>query len=88
MLNLVLWILFGFVAGVVLYFLEKEEVRGGVLGSIMFGVAGSVLGGALSELLLGSVRQVDFVQLVVAFSFSLILLHLRASLFADPGRKI
>lgn len=51
--NLLSWIIFGFIAGFVVNFLDPTDSRG-VISTVILGVLGAILGGFLSSLLLGT----------------------------------
>jgi uncharacterized membrane protein YeaQ/YmgE (transglycosylase-associated protein family) len=80
LMNILAWIVFGLIAGVVARFLGKERERtdpAGILGAIALGIAGAVVGGYLSSLLLGwDVSGFSLAGLAVAVAGALLLLFI------------
>jgi len=54
-----LWIIFGFIVGVVSQWLVKGNRKLGCLGTIVLGVAGSLVGGTIWNVLTGSGLDVE-----------------------------
>ncbi len=80
-MNLVAWIIFGLISGIIAYQLDRKPVSGGVLGAILLGVLGSVLGGILANLLLGiDIGNFSLTSLVIAVTGSLLLLFINRTL--------
>jgi uncharacterized membrane protein YeaQ/YmgE (transglycosylase-associated protein family) len=79
-MNILAWIVFGLIAGVVAKFIGNERERtdpAGLFGAILLGVAGAVIGGYLSSLLLGwDVNGFSIAGLVVAVAGALVLLFI------------
>jgi uncharacterized membrane protein YeaQ/YmgE (transglycosylase-associated protein family) len=79
-MNALLWIVFGLIAGVVAKFIGQERERvdaAGILGTAVLGMAGAVLGGFLSSRLFGwDVNNFSFAGLVVAVVGALLLLFI------------
>jgi uncharacterized membrane protein YeaQ/YmgE (transglycosylase-associated protein family) len=78
--NLLLWALFGLIAGVVAKFIGKRPERTdpvGLLTTILLGIAGAVVGGWLSSVLFGwDVNSFSIAGFAVAVVGALILLFL------------
>lgn len=53
MLNIIGWIIFGFIVGVIARFLKPGPQPMGMLKTILLGVAGSFLGGMIANLIQG-----------------------------------
>lgn len=51
--SVLLWILLGIVAGIILQAADRQDVRGGMLMTILFGIIGGLLGGFLANAFLG-----------------------------------
>jgi uncharacterized membrane protein YeaQ/YmgE (transglycosylase-associated protein family) len=79
-MNILLWIVFGVVAGVLAKFIGKGSQRvdaAGLLSTGLLGIVGAVLGGYLSSLLLGwDVNAFSIAGLVVAVGGALLVLFL------------
>jgi uncharacterized membrane protein YeaQ/YmgE (transglycosylase-associated protein family) len=66
-MSIFLWITFGILAAVVAHFLDPFKAKGGLFGAILLGVAGATVGGILANVIFGgSIRQFDFITLLVA----------------------
>lgn len=75
------WIVFGLIAGVVANILDPQPSSGGALGAIVLGVLGAVVGGFVANLLFGvSVTGFNFTSFIIAVSGSLILLFVSRAL--------
>lgn len=76
-MNLIAWVLFGLVVGVIANVLDPHPQRGGALGAIILGVVGALVGGFLSTLLFGiGITGFNFTSFAVAVLGSLLLLYL------------
>ena len=49
LMNILLWCLFGLIAGVIAKFIMPGKDPGGMIATILLGIAGAVLGGFLSS---------------------------------------
>lgn len=52
-MNVVAWIIFGLIAGVVANLIDPAPARGGVLGAIVLGIVGAIVGGWIGAALFG-----------------------------------
>ena len=69
------WILFGLVAGALAKFLMPGDDPGGIVVTILLGIAGAVVGGFVGTLLgFGTVSGFDLRSLLVAVGGTMILL--------------
>jgi uncharacterized membrane protein YeaQ/YmgE (transglycosylase-associated protein family) len=79
-MNILLWIVFGMVAGVLAKFIGKGSQRvdaAGLVGTGLLGIVGAVVGGYLSSLLFGwDVNAFSIAGLVVAVVGALLVLFL------------
>jgi uncharacterized membrane protein YeaQ/YmgE (transglycosylase-associated protein family) len=79
-MNILVWALFGLVAGVVAKFIGKQSGRTdplGLLMTILLGIAGAVVGGWLSSIVLGwDVNSFSVLGFAVAVGGALVLLFL------------
>lgn len=53
LVNILSWLFFGLIVGVVAHLIDPADVRGGVLGTVLTGIVGALLGGFLAYNLLG-----------------------------------
>jgi uncharacterized membrane protein YeaQ/YmgE (transglycosylase-associated protein family) len=78
--NLLLWALFGLIAGIVAKFIGKRPERTdpvGILTTVLLGIAGAVVGGWLSSVIFGwDVNSFSIAGFAVAVVGTLILLFL------------
>ena len=93
-INVVLWCLFGLIAGAIAQFLMPGDDPGharspiGFLITIVIGIAGSAIGGFLSSRLLGwDVSGFNLSSLAVAVGGALVLLVLYRVVSAGIGRR-
>jgi uncharacterized membrane protein YeaQ/YmgE (transglycosylase-associated protein family) len=79
-MNLVLWAVFGLIAGVVAKFIGKQPERTdpvGLITTALLGIAGAVVGGWLSSVLLGwDINTFSIAGFAVAVAGALLLLFL------------
>ncbi len=76
-MNLVAWIFFGLISGVLANLIDPEPSQGGLIGAIILGILGSLLGGFLANLVFGvEIVGFNFTSFIVAVGGSLLLLFL------------
>jgi len=69
------WIAFGLIAGVLAKLLMPGDDPGGIVVTILLGIAGAVVGGFIGNLLgFGSVGGFDFRSLLIAIGGTMLLL--------------
>lgn len=74
-MNIIVWIVFGLIAGAIANFIDPKPSKGGIIGSIVLGIAGAFVGGFLGSFLFGvGVTGFDVMSLIVAVAGSLLLL--------------
>ena len=74
-MNILSWILFGLIVGIVANALDPAEEQGGLLGAILLGIAGALIGGFLANLLFGiGVTGFDISSFIIAVAGSLVVL--------------
>ena len=74
-MNLVSWVLFGLIVGIVANAIDPEPARGGLVSAILLGIVGALVGGFLANLIFGiSVTGFNLTSFLVAIAGSLILL--------------
>lgn len=80
-MNIVAWVLFGLLVGLIANLLDPRPSQGGILGAIVLGVVGSLVGGFVSSLIFGvGVTGFNFTSFAVAVLGSLLLLYLGRAL--------
>lgn len=74
-MNLLLWILFGLLVGVIANIIDPSTSRGGVLGSVILGILGSILGGILGNMVFGvGITGFNFPSVALAVLGALLLM--------------
>ncbi|HWY79129.1 MAG TPA: GlsB/YeaQ/YmgE family stress response membrane protein [Candidatus Sulfotelmatobacter sp.] len=74
-MNILSWILFGLIVGLVANAIDSSPKRNGILGSILLGVVGALVGGFVANLIFGiSVAEFNLIAFLVAIAGSLLLL--------------
>jgi uncharacterized membrane protein YeaQ/YmgE (transglycosylase-associated protein family) len=74
-MGIVLWIVFGLIAGAVAKFVMPGRDPGGIIVTILLGIGGAVLGGMLATAAgFGSMMAFDLRSLVIAIGGAVILL--------------
>lgn len=73
-MGIVLWVIFGLIAGSIANFISPSS-QGGIVGSIILGIIGAVVGGYLGERFFGvGITGFNMMSFVVAVSGSLLVL--------------
>ncbi len=74
-MGIIVWVVFGLIAGAVAKLIMPGKDPGGVIVTILLGIAGAVVGGLVATLLgFGSVSGFNLPSLIVAVVGALILL--------------
>jgi len=74
-MGIIIWILLGLVAGVLAKFIMPGRDPGGVIGTILIGIAGALVGGLISTKLgYGAVDGFDLRSIVIAVLGAILLL--------------
>lgn len=74
-MNIISWVVFGLVVGVIANFIDPSPARGGLFGTILLGILGALLGGFLGDLLFGvGVSGFNLTSFIVAVVGSLLVL--------------
>lgn len=74
-MNLIAWLLFGVVVGMIGYLLDPQEKKHGLQSSILLGMGGALLGGVVANTLFGlTLEKFNLTSFMLAVSGSLLLL--------------
>ena len=74
-MNILSWILFGLIVGLIANAIEPSHKSGGLFGSILLGIVGALVGGFLANLIFGvSIAGFNTAAFLVAIAGSLLLL--------------
>lgn len=75
LLNVLAWLIFGTIVGLVANFIDSEPAEGGLVGAIILGILGALVGGFFGNLIFGvGVSGFNLSSLVIATIGSLILM--------------
>ncbi len=84
--NVVSWLLFGLLVGTIAHLLDRREVHGGILATIITGIAGAVIGGFFSNAFFGlAVNGFNLQSVAIAVAGSLLLVLIQRALFSAGG---
>jgi uncharacterized membrane protein YeaQ/YmgE (transglycosylase-associated protein family) len=85
-MGLILWIIFGALAGWIASMLVRADAEQGALGNIIVGILGALLGGFLSRLFLNSsgITGFNLSSFVIAVLGAIVLLLIKGSV---TGKK-
>lgn len=76
-MNIIAWIVFGLIVGVIANYIDPQPSRGGIVGSSILGILGALLGGFLGDLIFGvGVTGFNLSSFIVAVIGSLVLLFI------------
>jgi uncharacterized membrane protein YeaQ/YmgE (transglycosylase-associated protein family) len=74
-MNLIAWILFGLIVGIVAHAIDPKSSHGGLLNAVLLGMGGAFLGGLLATSLFGQTLEgFTLSSFMVAVGGSLLLL--------------
>lgn len=77
MMNLILWMVFGIVTGLIANFVDPRPAQGGIVGSLFLGIVGALVGGFLASTFFGiSISGFNLESFAVAVVGSLLVLYL------------
>ncbi|MBX4188013.1 MAG: GlsB/YeaQ/YmgE family stress response membrane protein [Candidatus Doudnabacteria bacterium] len=82
-MNIIVWIVFGGLAGWIATILTGSDAQFGVLGNVVIGIIGSFLGGWLSTRIFGGppIKGFDIRNFIIAVLGSVVLLFILHLLF-------
>lgn len=74
-MNIISWLIFGLVVGIIANIIDPHPSKGGVPGSIILGILGAFLGGFLGTTILGiGITGFNFTSIAVAVLGALLLM--------------
>lgn len=74
-MNILAWVVFGLIVGVIANLIEPGKAQGGLIGTTIIGILGGLLGGFLGSLIFGvGVTGFDVPSLIVAVIGSVLLI--------------
>jgi len=74
-MNIVTWVIFGAITGIVANMIDPYPARGGLIGAVILGILGAILGGFLGNLVFGiGISGFNFPSFAIAVLGSLLLL--------------
>lgn len=79
-MTILAWVIFGLIVGVITHLVDPSESWGGILGTIVLGVAGALVGGFLANITLGlGVTGFNFQSFAIAVLGALLVLFIQRS---------
>lgn len=76
-MDILTWVVFGLIVGIVANIIDPRPSSGGILGAIVLGVVGALIGGFLGNLLFGvGVTGFNISSFIIAVLGSLLLLFI------------
>ncbi|MCL4397745.1 GlsB/YeaQ/YmgE family stress response membrane protein [Patescibacteria group bacterium] len=84
--NILAWIIFGFIAGFIVHLIDPTDVRGGIIGTVILGIVGAIIGGFISSAVLGTTIIGFSIQGLVAAVVGGLILAIIARLLFAAGR--
>jgi uncharacterized membrane protein YeaQ/YmgE (transglycosylase-associated protein family) len=86
LLNIVTWLIFGLIVGIVAHLIDPGDVKGGIVGTAITGMFGSLVGGFLAQLILGyQITGFNLWSFLIAVGGALILAFLHRMLFRNTS---
>jgi len=85
--NIILWLIFGFIAGWIVHVIDRKDVAGGLIGTTILGILGAIFGGWLAQMFFGfSGIGFNLTSLIVAVTGGFILSILYRTIFRKTDR--
>lgn len=76
-MNIIAWVVFGLIVGLIANAIDPKPSQGGLLGAIILGIVGALVGGFLGNLIFGvGVSGFDVQSFALAILGSLLLLFI------------
>ncbi len=86
-MNLLLWVLLGVGLGLVGHLVDASPAKGGLIGSVLFGIAGALSGGVTALFLFGTgFSTVDIWTIIIALSGGLLVLLFHRTVFSQQQK--
>lgn len=75
-MNIVVWLIFGLLVGVIANMIDPRPAKGGILGAMILGIVGALAGGFLASLFLGvGITGFNLPSFIIAIIGALIVLY-------------
>ncbi len=76
-MNILTWIVFGLIAGIVAEVVDPHKDTGGIVGAVILGILGAIIGGFVANLVFGvSITGFNLTSFAIAILGSLLLLFI------------
>lgn len=76
-MNIVAWIVFGLIVGIIANIIDPRPAQGGVLGAIVLGIVGAIVGGFIGNWIFGvGVTGFNLPSFLIAIGGSLLLMFI------------
>lgn len=80
-MNIIAWVVFGLIVGLIANVIDPSPSQGGLLGSIVLGIVGALVGGFLGDLIFGvGVSGFNIESFMLAVLGSLLILFIGRAL--------
>lgn len=80
-MELLSWVLFGLIAGIIANVIDPYPAKGGLLGAVVLGILGAVVGGFMANMVLGTgISGFNLTSFLIAIGGSLLLLFIARAL--------
>lgn len=74
-MNILSWILFGLIVGIIANAIDPTASRGGAIGAMLLGIVGALVGGLLANIVFGvGITGFNLTSFLIAVAGSLVLL--------------
>jgi uncharacterized membrane protein YeaQ/YmgE (transglycosylase-associated protein family) len=84
-MNVVLWLIFGVIAGIIAHRADEEHAAGGIVGAILLGMFGAAGGGFIATMLFGQeLFSFTLFPFVLAMVSCIFLLLIHRTVFIQP----
>ncbi len=81
--NIVSWVIFGLITGMIAHLIDSRDVHGGILATTITGILGAVFGGFLANALFGiNITGFNLQSFAIAVAGALLLVILQRVLFS------
>jgi uncharacterized membrane protein YeaQ/YmgE (transglycosylase-associated protein family) len=78
MSNLVSWVIFGLVVGIITHLIDPADTESSIFGTTLLGILGAVVGGLLANLLFGvGISGFNLISFIIAIAGSMFLLFVQ-----------
>lgn len=82
--NLLTWLVLGLIVGIIIHYIDPQDVKGGIIGTVITGVLGAIVGGFLANLILGiGITGLNLTSILIVLGGALLLALIQRILFRN-----